>query len=119
MHGSPQTAKARRLPDETADALAALGVTRASLGVQDVNPEVQLAIHRWQPFAVVERAVERLRSAGIAAINFDLMYGLPRQTSDRVLRSVEASLALRPARFALFGYAHVPWMKPSMRTVER
>jgi oxygen-independent coproporphyrinogen-3 oxidase len=101
----------RRLTRETVDALAATGVNRASLGVQDVNPEVQLAINRWQPFTVVERAVDWLRTAGIDGINFDLMYGLPRQTTARVRASVDAALALRPPRVALFGYAHVPWMK--------
>jgi oxygen-independent coproporphyrinogen III oxidase len=108
----------RRLARETVDALAAIGVNRASLGVQDVNPEVQLAINRWQPFAVVERAVDWLRTAGIDGINFDLMYGLPQQTTARVRASVDAALALRPARVALFGYAHVPWMKRHQRLID-
>ena len=108
----------RRLTRETVDALAAIGVNRASLGVQDVNPEVQLAINRWQPFAVVERAVDWLRTAGIHGINFDLMYGLPRQTTVRVRASVDAALALRPSRVALFGYAHVPWMKRHQRLID-
>ena len=82
----------RRLTRATVDALAAIGVNRASLGVQDVNPEVQRAINRWQPFTVVERVVDRLRDAGISGINFDLMYGLPRQTVGGVLQSVEAAL---------------------------
>ena len=108
----------RRLTRETVDALAAIGVNRASLGVQDVNPEVQLAINRWQPFAIVERAVDGLRTAGIGCINFDLMYGLPQQTAARVQASVDAALALRPARVALFGYAHVPWMKRHQRLID-
>jgi oxygen-independent coproporphyrinogen-3 oxidase len=108
----------RRLTRETVDALAATGVNRASLGVQDVNPEVQLAINRWQPFTVVERAVDWLRTAGIDGINFDLMYGLPRQTTARVRASVDAALALRPSRVALFGYAHVPWMKRHQRLID-
>jgi oxygen-independent coproporphyrinogen-3 oxidase len=108
----------RRLTPETVDALAAIGVNRASLGVQDVNPEVQEAINRWQPFVVVERAVDRLRGAGIFGINFDLMYGLPHQTVGRVLQSVEAALRLRPERVALFGYAHVPWMKRHQRLID-
>ncbi len=108
----------RRLTRETVDALAAIGVNRASLGVQDVNPEVQRAINRWQPFTVVERVVDRLRDAGISGINFDLMYGLPRQTVGGVLQSVEAALRLRPARVALFGYAHVPWMKRHQRLID-
>ena len=81
----------RQLARETVEALVAIGVNRASLGVQDVNPEVQQAINRWQPTAVVERAVDWLRSAGIGSINVDLMYGLPRQTVARVLTSAEAS----------------------------
>ena len=108
----------RRLTRATVDALAAIGVNRASLGVQDVNPEVQRAINRWQPFIVVERVVDRLRDAGISGINFDLMYGLPRQTVGDVLQSVEAALRLRPARVALFGYAHVPWMKRHQRLID-
>jgi oxygen-independent coproporphyrinogen-3 oxidase len=98
----------RRLTREAVAGLAAIGVNRASLGVQDVNPEVQRAINRWQPFTVVERAVDWLRVAGISGINFDLMYGLPQQTTARVRASVDAALTFRPARLALFGYAHVP-----------
>lgn len=108
----------RRLTPETVAALAAIGVNRASLGVQDVNPEVQRAINRWQPFAVVERAVGWLRDAGIFGINFDLMYGLPQQTMARVRHSVDAALTLCPTRFALFGYAHVPWMKRHQRLID-
>jgi oxygen-independent coproporphyrinogen III oxidase len=108
----------RRLTRETVAALAAVGVNRASLGVQDVNPEVQQAINRWQPFTVVERAVDWLRMAGIDGINFDLMYGLPRQTTAGVRNSVDAALTLRPSRVALFGYAHVPWMKRHQRLID-
>src|SRR5690606_21603134 len=108
----------RRRTPETVEAPAAIGVNGASLGVQDVNPEVQLAINRWQPFTVVERAVERLRAAGIRGINFDLMYGLPEQTTARVAASIDAALTLRPARVALFGYAHVPWMKRHQRLID-
>jgi oxygen-independent coproporphyrinogen-3 oxidase len=108
----------RCLTRETVAALAAIGVNRASLGVQDVNPEVQRAINRWQPFALVERAVDWLRAAGDPGINFDLIYGLPRQTTAGVLASVNAALTLRPARLALFGYAHVPWMKRHQRLID-
>jgi oxygen-independent coproporphyrinogen-3 oxidase len=108
----------RRLEPATVEALAAIGVNRASLGVQDVNPEVQRAINRWQPFAMVERAVDRLRAAGIGGVNLDLMYGLPHQTEACVLRTVEAALRLAPERVALFGYAHVPWMKRHQRLID-
>jgi oxygen-independent coproporphyrinogen-3 oxidase len=108
----------RTLTLATVDALAELGVNRASLGVQDVNPKVQRAINRWQPLEVTERAMTWLRRAGIRHLNVDLMYGLPQQTEALVVRSVEGVLALAPDRVALFGYAHVPWMKRHQRLIE-
>jgi oxygen-independent coproporphyrinogen-3 oxidase len=101
----------RGLADETIEAFAKAGVTRASLGVQDVNPRVQAAVNRIQPLEVTQSAVDRLRAAGITALNIDLMYGLPHQTIDDVKRTVEAAVAMVPQRFAVFGYAHVPEMK--------
>ncbi len=109
----------RTLDDATIAALAEIGVTRASFGVQDFDAEVQQAIHRVQPFAMVEAAVQRLRGAGIPEIAFDLIYGLPRQTVASVERSVDLATALWPGRVALFGYAHVPWMKPHQQALER
>jgi oxygen-independent coproporphyrinogen-3 oxidase len=91
--------------------LAAAGVTRASLGVQDFNPAVQRAINRVQPFEMTQHAVGWLRAAGIRGINFDLMYGLPLQTEESVLATVDRAATLEPDRVALFGYAHVPWLK--------
>ena len=72
---------------ELASGLAALGVNRASLGVQDINPLVQAAIGRLQPLAMVEAAVDSLRSAGIRNLSFDLMYGLPMQTVDSIRKT--------------------------------
>lgn len=105
----------RGLHDEAIHAFAQLGATRASIGVQDLNPEVQLAINRYQPFAVVADAAARLRDAGIERLNFDLMYGLPYQTKERVLATVKQVVELSPDRLALFGYAHVPHMKSHQR----
>lgn len=101
----------------TARSLAGMGVTRASLGVQDLNPHVQQAIGRIQPFEVVARAVDALRQAGITALNIDLMYGLPEQSEDDLLRSIARVLTLAPNRIALFGYAHVPWFKTHQRLI--
>lgn len=101
----------RGFSQEMVDALAQAGVTRASVGVQDVNPLVQRAVNRWQPIEVTREAVARLRDAGIARLNFDLMYGLPHQTTKDVRRTVEEILALEPQRVAAFGYAHVPDLK--------
>lgn len=93
------------------DAAGEAGVTRVSLGVQTFDPEVQAKVNRIQPFDMVAGVNERLRKAGVGAINFDLMYGLPGQTPENVAASAEAAISLRPDRFAVFGYAHVPWMK--------
>ena len=101
----------RGLSRETVDALAKAGVTRASIGVQDVNPRVQRAVNRIQPFEVTRDAIILLRDAGIGAINIDLMYGLPHQSVDDVRRTVDVSVGLNAQRFAAFGYAHVPEMK--------
>lgn len=100
------------------DALAELGVGRASLGVQDVNPSVQAAIGRFQPLVVVEKAIERLRAAGIRSLNFDIMYGLPLQTADSVRRTCELVAAMAPDRIACFGYAHLPRLKANQRRID-
>lgn len=108
----------RGLDVEKVRALAGAGVTRASLGVQDFNAEVQRAINRVQSFETTALAIERLRGAGIADVNFDLMYGLPRQSRDDVLRTVDLAVTLTPDRLAIFGYAHVPWMKRHQRMID-
>jgi len=99
------------LSDAFIDAAGEAGVTRASLGVQTFDPDVQARVNRIQPFDQVAAAADRLRKVGVGAINFDLMYGLPGQTPDNVAASTEAAVTLRPDRVAVFGYAHVPWMK--------
>src|SRR6185369_4789497 len=73
---------------------------------------------REQPFGLVEEQVAALRVAGIRNINFDLIYGLPQQSRAGFARSVELALALQPERFAIFGYAHVPWMKKHQRLID-
>lgn len=97
--------------------LAGLGATRASLGVQEFDEKVQETVNRIQPYQVVKATVNALRAAGIAAINFDLMYGLPHQSRDSIARTVEKTLSLRPDRIALFGYAHVPWVAKNQRLI--
>ncbi len=98
-------------------ALAAAGVNRASIGVQDYHPEVQEAVNRIQPYETTMRVIGWMREHGIKDINMDLMYGLPHQTVDRVTEMVDKTVALAPARIALFGYAHVPWMKPHQKMI--
>jgi oxygen-independent coproporphyrinogen-3 oxidase len=108
----------RRLDKPLVRALAAIGVNRASLGVQEVSPQVQQAIGRVQPFELVERAADWLREARIANLNIDLMYGLPSQSTHDVARSAELAASLNPQRLALFGYAHVPWFKTHQRLID-
>lgn len=107
----------RVLAPEMLHAMASQGVTRVSVGVQDFNAHVQLAVNRVQPFEQVADAVAALRLAGISQINFDLMYGLPSQTVADVRRTLELAVSLRPNRVAAFGYAHVPWMKTHQKMI--
>ena len=92
------------------DALAAAGMTRASIGVQDFDSEIQTTIGRIQSFEVTRDAADMLRTAGIGSLNADILFGLPHQTTERIASSVQKLLTLSPDRVALYGYAHVPWM---------
>ena len=103
---------------ELVDAMAAAGVTRASLGVQDFDETVQQAINRPQSLEVTAQALARLRAAGIKRTNIDLVYGLPHQTLDTLGRTLDQAIALEPDRFAVFAYAHVPWMKPHQKLID-
>lgn len=107
----------RDLDQAAVSAWAEAGATRASIGVQDFDPVVQATINREQSFDCTARAVEWLRAAGIGSINIDLMYGLPHQTVDGLMRTIEQVLRLAPDRLAVFGYAHVPWMKRHQRLI--
>jgi len=108
----------RRLDRTLVRSLKTIGVTRASLGVQDTSPHVQQVIGRVQPFELVERAADWLREAGIVNLNVDLMYGLPAQTVRDVARSAELAASLGAQRMALFGYAHVPWFKTHQKLID-
>lgn len=101
-----------------AASLRELGINRASLGVQDVNPLVQAAIGRWQPMQDVESAVLRLRANGIDNLNFDLIYGLPLQTLASLRKTCEAVAMLSPDRIACYGYAHMPRLKANQRRID-
>ena len=109
----------RRLSLEQVQALREGGFTRASLGVQDFNPKVQEAVHRIQPRAMTEQAIKWLRAEGFTSLNLDLIYGLPYQTVDTFRDTLEQVLELSPDRLAVFSYAHVPWMKPAQKILER
>lgn len=101
-------------PDEVdgprLDALAASGMNRASIGVQDFDDEIQRLIGRIQPYDLTRRVTDMIRDRGVRSLNADILYGLPRQTPERISDSVQKLLTLSPDRVALYGYAHVPWM---------
>lgn len=99
------------LDDERYDALAAVGMTRASLGVQDFNPVVQKSINRIQTFEQTRSVAEAVRARGVHSVNCDVLYGLPFQTQDTLRETMDSIISIDPDRVALFGYAHVPWMK--------
>jgi oxygen-independent coproporphyrinogen-3 oxidase len=101
----------RGLDQARIDALATIGLTRVSLGVQDFDPEVQWAINREQSFEETRRVAEAFRAHGVTSLNIDAIYGLPHQTEARLLATLDKVVSLNPDRIALFGYAHVPWMK--------
>ena len=107
----------RTLRQDFIKAMAQNGVTRVSLGVQTLAGHVQQRIGRIQPFEMVAGQVAALRSAGIARINFDLMYGLPRQMAADITETIDLALTLSPDRVAMFGYAHLPQQLPRQRVI--
>lgn len=109
----------RSVDDAYLGQLVDLGFNRFSFGVQDLDPEVLRVVHRDQPVDLTERALASLRSRGSFDINIDLVYGLPEQTPERFSNTVAVIAALRPTRIALFQYAHVPWIKPAQKVLER
>lgn len=95
-----------------------LGFRRVSYGVQDLNPEVQQAIGRIQTFDRLRAATEMARTAGFTAINFDLIYGLPLQTPERLQETIRQCVSLRPDRVAFYSYAHMPSVNCSQRLID-
>ena len=94
------------------------GLSRASLGVQNLDPKVQAAVNRPEAFQHIADCVRWLREGGVSSINMDLMYGLPHQTVANTLSTVDQLMTLRPERISLFGYAHVPWMKSHQKLID-
>ena len=95
--------------------LAGFGFRRISLGVQDFDPRVQSIVNRVQSAAQVRAVTEQARTLGFDSVNYDLIYGLPLQTQESIELTMREVCALRPDRIALYGYAHVPWIKPGQR----
>jgi len=107
----------RTATDEFISALGEQGFNRVSFGVQDFDPAVQKAINREQPPELIARLTDQVRAHGVRGVNFDLLYGLPRQTVDSLNATIAQSLAMAPDRISLFGYAHVPWFAKNQRMI--
>ncbi|MCP5518985.1 MAG: oxygen-independent coproporphyrinogen III oxidase [Verrucomicrobiales bacterium] len=108
----------RRLTRDHLVALREIGFNRTSMGVQDNNPVVQKAVHRIQPLDLTRQTVDWIRELGFTSLNIDLIYGLPHQTVDSFRQTLDEIIELQPDRFAVFSYAHVPWMKPAQKILQ-
>ena len=98
----------RTVDDERLDTLWSMGFNRLSMGVQDLDPHVQLAVNRVQTIEEISRLMQSARRIGFGSINLDLIYGLPLQSLASWERTLHSVLALRPDRLAMYGYAHLP-----------
>ncbi|KKC31331.1 oxygen-independent coproporphyrinogen III oxidase [Devosia psychrophila] len=105
------------LGEDRFDAMASFGLTRASVGVQDFDPRVQRAINRIQSFEQTKHVIDQVRARGVHSVNVDVLYGLPYQTLESIEATIGQVLSLTPDRTALFGYAHVPWLKKHQQMI--
>lgn len=105
----------RRTTVEQLKVLRQIGFNRISLGVQDFNPEVQRLINRIQPYDITANITNEARKLGFTSVNFDLIYGLAKQTKESMLDCIAKTIELRPDRIALYSFALVPWIKPAQR----
>jgi oxygen-independent coproporphyrinogen-3 oxidase len=109
----------RATNEEQVRALRRLGFNRISMGIQDFNPAVQKTIRRIQPYDSTKELFDLCRSLNFESINVDLIYGLPHQTPDSFVDSVEKVIGMNPDRVAMFSYAHVPWLKKQQGSFAR
>lgn len=105
----------RRTTKEQLAVLKKFGFNRISLGVQDFDPEVQRLVNRHQPFEITKGISDAARGLGFDSVNFDLIYGLAKQTPESMQKTAEQTIALKPDRIALYSFALVPWIKPAQR----
>ncbi len=105
----------RRTKEDQLQVLRELGFKRVSLGVQDFDENVQRLVNRVQSFDITKQITDQARAMGYDSVNFDLIYGLPKQTVESFSVSIEKTIELRPDRIALYSFALVPWIKPAQR----
>ncbi|NPA66199.1 MAG: oxygen-independent coproporphyrinogen III oxidase [Epsilonproteobacteria bacterium] len=108
----------RHINEDQMKVLSEGGFNRVSFGIQDFNEKVQTAVHRVQPYNITKDAMDLARKYNMHSVNVDLIYGLPYQSLDTFKETLKLALTLNPDRFAVFNYAHVPWMKKTMRKID-
>ena len=108
----------RHIDEDQMKVMSEAGFNRVSFGIQDFNEKVQIAVHRVQPYDETKDAMDLARKYNMHSVNVDLIYGLPYQSLETFKETLELSLTLSPDRFAVFNYAHVPWMKKTMRKID-
>ncbi len=108
----------RHINEDQMKVLRRAGFNRVSFGIQDFNEKVQIAVHRVQPYDITKDAMELARKYKMRSVNVDLIYGLPYQTLETFKETLRLAVSLDPNRFAIFNYAHVPWLKKTMRKID-
>jgi len=108
----------RHINEDQMKVMSEAGFNRVSFGVQDFNEKVQVAVHRVQPYDITKNAMDLARKYKMLSVNVDLIYGLPFQTLETFKETLEQVITLDPNRFAVFNYAHVPWLKKTMRKID-
>ncbi|MDD4883078.1 oxygen-independent coproporphyrinogen III oxidase [Sulfuricurvum sp.] len=108
----------RHINEEQMKVMSEEGFNRVSFGIQDFDEKVQVAVHRVQPYDITKAAMELARKYNMVSVNVDLIYGLPYQSLETFKKTLEQSISLNPDRFAVFNYAHVPWLKKTMRKID-
>ena len=108
----------RHINEAQMKVMSEAGFNRVSFGIQDFNEKVQVAVHRVQPYDITRQAMELARKYKMQSVNVDLIYGLPYQTLDTFMETLKLAVTLDPDRFAVFNYAHVPWLKKTMRKID-
>ena len=108
----------RHIDDAQMKVMSERGFNRVSFGIQDFNEKVQVAVHRVQPYDITKNAMDLARKQNMVSVNTDLIYGLPYQSLETFKETLKLALTLQPDRFAVFNYAHVPWLKKTMRKID-
>jgi oxygen-independent coproporphyrinogen III oxidase len=108
----------RHINEEQMKVMSDAGFNRVSFGIQDFDEKVQVAVHRVQPYEITKAAMDLARKYNMVSVNVDLIYGLPYQSLETFKKTLQLSVSLNPDRFAVFNYAHVPWLKKTMRKID-